>query len=233
MVWLTTGEAIPPWLYYIANSADAHERHIPSPAADDLTLSRIEAKLLLGGLLRGHLHLNRKTRMETLEAIHTRRSIRKYTDQPIDPQVLEQILAAGMMAPSARNEQAWQFVVVQNRDTLAALSKISPYAAMAEHAAAAIVVCGDTQRETVADLNYWVIDCAAAAQNLLLAAHALGLGAVWTAVYPRAERIAALRQVLPLPDHIIPLCLVPLGYPAESKGPVNRFDLERIHREQW
>ena len=171
--------------------------------------------------------------METLEAIHTRRSIRKYTGQSIAPEVLDQILAAAMMAPSARNEQAWQFVVVQNRDTLGALSKISPYAAMAQHAAAAIVVCGDTQRETVANLNYWVIDCSAATQNMLLAAHALGLGAVWTAVYPRAERIAALRQVLPLPDHIIPLCLVPLGYPAETRGPVDRFDRGCIHYEKW
>ena len=171
--------------------------------------------------------------METLEAIHTRRSIRRYTDRPIDPQVLEQVLAAGMMAPSARNEQAWQFVVVQNRDLLAALSKTSPYAAMTQHAAAAVVVCGDTQRETVADLSYWALDCSAATQNILLAAHALGLGAVWTAVYPRAERIAALRQVLPLPDHIIPLCLVPMGYPAEAKGPVDRFDPGRIHYEHW
>jgi nitroreductase len=171
--------------------------------------------------------------MEVLEAIHTRRSIRKYTDQSIAPQVLEQILAAAMMAPSARNEQTWQFVVVQNRDTLAALSQVLPYAAMAAHAAAAIVVCGDTQRQTVAGLDYWVLDCSAATQNLLLAAHALGVGAVWTAVYPRAERIAALRQILPLPDHIVPLCLVPLGYPAETKGPVDRFDSKRIHYDQW
>ena len=171
--------------------------------------------------------------MDTLEAIHTRRSIRKYTDQPIAPQVLEQILAAGMMAPSAKNEQAWQFVVVQNRATLAALSKVSPYAGMAERAAAVIVVCGDTQREAVANLGYWIIDCSAAAENILLAAHALGLGAVWAAIHPRAERIAAFREVLPLPEHIIPLCLVSLGYPAETKGPVNRFDPARIHFEQW
>ncbi len=171
--------------------------------------------------------------METLEAIHTRRSIRKYTDQLIAPKMLEQILAAGMMAPSARNEQPWQFVVVQDRGTLAALAKTSPYGAMTEHAAAAIVVCGDTQRETVPNLNYWVIDCSNATQNILLAAHALGLGAVWIAMYPRAERVAALRQVLPLPDQITPLCLVSLGYPAEAKGPVDRFDPARIHYEHW
>jgi len=171
--------------------------------------------------------------METLEAIQTRRSIRQYTDQPIPPQMLEQILAAGMMAPSARNEQPWEFVVVQDRSTLAALANVSPNSAMAERAAAVIVVCGDTQRETVANLNYWVIDCSAAAQNILLAAHALGLGAVWAAIYPRTERVAALRQVLPLPDHIVPLCLVPLGYPAEVKDPVNRFDSARIHYEHW
>ena len=171
--------------------------------------------------------------MDALEAIHTRRSIRKYTGQPIAPQVLEQLLAAAMLAPSARNEQPWEFVVVQNRDTLAALGQALPTAGMTAQAAAAIVVCGNTQRETVANLNYWVIDCSAATQNLLLAAHALGLGAVWTAVHPRAERVAALRQILPLPDHIQPLCLVPLGYPAETKGPVSRFEADRVHFEQW
>lgn len=171
--------------------------------------------------------------MDTLEAIHTRRSIRKYTGQPIAPEILEQLLAAAMMAPSARNEQAWQFIVIQNRDTLTALSHVLPNCSMAAQAAAGIVVCGDTQRETVADLGYWVIDCSAATQNILLAAHALGLGAVWTAIHPRAERLAALQQVLPLPEHIIPLCLVPLGYPAETKGPVQRFDPGRIHFEQW
>jgi len=138
--------------------------------------------------------------MDTLEAIATRRSIRKYTAQAVGDDLVEQILKAGMMAPSARNEQAWQFVVVRRPETLQALSQVSPYAAT---------------------------------QNMLLAAHALGLGCVWVAVYPREERIAALRQVLPLPDPIVPLCLLPLGYPAESRAPVERFDPARIHREQW
>jgi nitroreductase len=171
--------------------------------------------------------------MDILEAIHTRRSIRKYTDQPVADELIDQILTAGMMAPSARNEQAWQFVVVRRPETLQALSQVSPYAGMVRHAQAAIVVCGDRQKETVASLDYWALDCSAATQNMLLAAHALGLGCVWVAVYPREERIAALRQVLPLPDHIVPLCLLPLGYPAETRGPVERFDKTRIHAEQW
>jgi len=171
--------------------------------------------------------------MDALEAIFTRRSIRKYTDQPIADSVLEQILAAAMAAPSARNEQAWQFVVVRRPETLKALSRVSPYAGMVQNAPAAIVVCGDRQRETVADLGYWTLDCSAATQNMLLAAHALGVGCVWVAVYPREERMAALRQVLPLPGHIVPLCLLPLGYPAETKGKADRFDRARIHYETW
>lgn len=171
--------------------------------------------------------------MDTLEAIQTRRSIRKYTDQPIPEELMTQILTAGMMAPSARNEQAWQFVVVRRRETLAALSQVSPYAGMVQNAAAAIVVCGDLQRETVPDLGYWVMDCSASTENMLLAAHALGLGGVWVAVYPRAERVAALRQALPLPEHIVPLCLLPLGYPAETRAKADRFDPARIHHEAW
>jgi nitroreductase len=171
--------------------------------------------------------------MDLLEAIHTRRSIRKYAAQPVSDELIEQILKAGMMAPSARNEQAWQFVVVRRPETLEALSGVSPYSGMARQAQAVIVVCGDRQRETVADLDYWALDCSAATQNMLLAAHALGLGSVWVAVYPRQERVAALRQVLPLPDTIVPLCLLPLGYPAETREPVERYDLTRIHHEQW
>jgi nitroreductase len=171
--------------------------------------------------------------MDILQAIFTRRSIRKYTDQPIADELIEQVLSAGMMAPSARNEQAWQFIVVRRPETLQALSQVSPYAGMARTAQAVIVVCGDRQRETVSDLGYWVLDCSAATENILLAAHGLGLGGVWVAVYPREERIAALRQVVPLPDHIVPLCLLPLGYPAETKGQVDRFDKTRIHHEQW
>ncbi len=171
--------------------------------------------------------------MDALDALRTRRSIRKYTDQPIDDFLLDQILAAGMQAPSARNEQAWQFVVVRRPATLQALSQVSPYAGMVAKAPVTLVVCGDLERETVSDLGYWVMDCSAATQNILLAAHALGLGAVWVAVYPRAERVAALRQVLPLPERIVPLCLVPLGYPAETRAQADRFDRARVHAEQW
>jgi len=171
--------------------------------------------------------------MDALQAIHTRRSIRKYTSEPVADEQIEQILKAGMMAPSARNEQAWQFVVVRRPEMLEALSRVSPYSGMARQAQAVIVVCGDRERETVADLSYWALDCSAATQNMLLAAHALGLGAVWVAIYPRPERIAALRQVLPLPDTVVPLCLVPLGHPAETREPVERYDPARIHREQW
>ena len=116
--------------------------------------------------------------MDTLTAIHTRRSIRKYTDQPVTPEQVRTLLAAAMAAPSAGNQQPWQFVVVTDKDLLAQVGLLHPHVHMAPKAPLGILVCGDTRAEKYA--GYWVVDCSAAVQNLLLAAHDLGLGAVWT-----------------------------------------------------
>jgi len=172
--------------------------------------------------------------MELQEAIRTRRSIRKYTAQPVEDTLIEQILAAGMSAPSAHNQQPWEFIVVRKSETLSALSHLSPYAGMIQGAAAAIIVCGDPQREhSRDDSGYWMLDCSVAVGFMSLAAHALGLGSVWVAVYPREARITAVRQVINLPEHIVPFCVLPLGYPAESRSPAERFDRSRIHYERW
>ena len=169
--------------------------------------------------------------MDTFEAISTRRSIRKYTGNPVNEEMIQKILAAAMMAPSAGNEQPWQFLVLRRKETLRAISQAHPYADMAEHADAAILVCADMTR--VKHREYWSQDCAAATQNMLLAAHALGLGAVWVGVYPRERRVEEIRSVIPLPDQIIPFSLVPVGHPAEKKEAEHRFDESRIHRESW
>ncbi len=169
--------------------------------------------------------------MEIIQAIHTRRSIRKYTDDPVEDQVVDEVLRAGMMAPSAGNEQPWHFVILRNPATLQAIARAHPYASMAEHAPVAILVCGDISLDKYD--GFWAQDCAAAMQNMLLAIHAFGLGGVWVGIHPRPQRLADIRRAIALPDHIIPFALLPFGYPDEEKPRENRFQTARVHRERW
>ncbi len=166
-----------------------------------------------------------------MEAIFTRRSIRHYTDTLVPDDLLELVLRAGMAAPSAKNQQPWQFVVIRARATLDAIPQFHPYAQMLKEAGLAVIVCGDLRLET--SKGRWQQDCCAAAQNMLLAAHAAGLGAVWVGVYPREEHVAKIRALLQLPDEVIPLAIIPLGFPAEKKKPADRFDRRRIHADRW
>lgn len=163
--------------------------------------------------------------MDAMEAILTRRSIRKYTAQPVSDELIKELLQAAMAAPSANNQQDWYFVVVRGRQMLDEVGKVHPYAPV-QAAPLAILVCGDLQREK--SKGFWAQDCAAATQNLLLAAHARGLGAVWCGCYPREERAAGLRKVLALPEHIMPLALVVIGYPAETKARQDRYDPAKV-----
>jgi len=169
--------------------------------------------------------------MEALEAIHTRRSIRKYQDKPVPDELIQRILAAAMSSPSANNTQPWHFVVITDREVLAQIPKVNPNATMATDAPLAILVCGDVTLAMAP--GYWVVDCSAAVENLLLAAHALGLGAVWTAVYPREERIEGFRRLLGLPENVAGHSLIVLGYPAETRPPQDRYREDRVHRERW
>lgn len=169
--------------------------------------------------------------MDTLQAIRTRRSIRKYLDRPVPRDVLDQVLSAAMYAPSACNQQPWQFVVLEDRKLLREVPRIHPYATMAAEAPLAILVCNDNALEQVP--GYWVIDCSAAVQNLLLASHALGLGAVWCGVYPQQERVEGFRRLLGLPKHVIPHSLVPLGFPAEQPPQEERYRADRVHYNGW
>jgi nitroreductase len=166
-----------------------------------------------------------------MEAILTRRSVRKYTDREVPDTVVTDLLRAAMAAPSAQNQQPWQFVVVRDRGLLESLAAAHPYGGMTRDAQVAIVVCGDLTREK--SPGFWVQDCAAATENLLIAANAAGLGAVWTGIYPREERVARVGAILGLPDHIVPLAVVPIGYPAEHPAPVDRFEPGRVHVDRW
>ena len=169
--------------------------------------------------------------MEILEAIHTRRSIRNYQAQPVPQAQVAELLRAAMAAPSAGNAQPWHFVVVTDRALLDRLADALPYAKMLKETPVGIVVLADPSQEKYP--GYWPLDCAAATQNLLLAARGLGLGAVWTGAWPNEERVRDIRRVLALPGEVIPMAVIPVGVPAAEAKRVDRFKPERIHSNGW
>jgi len=169
--------------------------------------------------------------MDAMKAITTRCSIRQYSAKHVPPDLVNEILDAAMSAPSAGNERPWHFIVMTERTLLDAIPKFHPYAAMVKQAAVAVLVCGDMTLEK--HKGYWVLDCAAATENMLVAAHAKGLGAVWCGVYPTEDRIENLRKLLRLPGNIVPFSLIPLGFPAEFKQAPDHFDGSRVHENQW
>lgn len=169
--------------------------------------------------------------MDTLKAIKSRRSIRQYSKKPVPGDLLIRLVEAAMQAPSARNKQPWHFIICTERKILDALAEAHPYGKMLSQATAAILVCGDRELEEM-DL-YLLQNGSAATQNILLAAHELGLGAVWLGLQPREKRVAAVKQVLNVPGHIYPVSLISIGYPAEHKEPVNRFDARKLSWERF
>ena len=179
-----------------------------------------------------------------LDVIMTRTSIRSFTGDPVSTEQLETILKAGMAAPTAMNGQPWRFVVVTDKDKIAEVFAAGPRSGMFTTAGAVIVVCGQTTMmrkpfgqpdgpETEVENIFWYEDCSAAAENILLAAHALGLGAVWTAGYPAMERITPIAAALGIPANIVPLCVISVGVPAENPEPKDKWKPENIHWEQW
>lgn len=166
-----------------------------------------------------------------MNAILSRRSIRKYTDQPISEEIIKELLEAAMSAPSAGNEQPWHFIVINDHQLLDAIPKFHPYSHMLKEAPVAILLCGDETLEKFK--GYWVQDCSAATENILIAVEEKGLGAVWLGIYPEEERVKGIRELLNIPKHIIPFSLIPVGYPAEDKTPANRYDPARIHYNSW
>lgn len=165
---------------------------------------------------------------DALENIFARKSVRKYLPRPVEKEKLELILKAGMAAPSGKDVRPWEFVVIDDRNTLDSMAAVLPYAKMLKEAPMAIVVCGDTTKS-----SYWYLDCSAATQNILLAAEALGLGAVWTATYPYPERMDVVKKYTNIPDQINSLCVIPIGYPAMPHSPKDKWDATRVHHNQW
>jgi len=165
---------------------------------------------------------------DRLDLIKKRRSIRKYTAQAVTDEQIQQLLEAAMAAPSGNNVQSWEFVVVRDPDLKRQLAQTHRWGYMAADAAAVFVVCGNERAS-----HHWVADASAATQNLLLAVTALDLGAVWVGIYPGADREAYVRQVLAIPDEIRVLCLVPIGYPAESKSARTQYEESKVHYERW
>ncbi len=166
--------------------------------------------------------------MDALEVIFTRRSIRRYTGEPVAEDDLKTILEAGMNAPSANNSQPWHFIVVDEREKLNAIMGVHPYSRMLAEAPLAIVVCGNP-----AISKFWQQDCAAATQNILLTARALNLGTVWLGVYPDEQRAASVAALFGVPDDIKAMCILAVGHPAEHKGRVERYDAGKIHKNGW
>ncbi len=166
-----------------------------------------------------------------MNAVFSRRSIRSYSDEPVSKESLNLLLGAAMVAPSCRDCRPWHFVVIRDRKILERVPGVHPHSSMVPQAQLAILVCADPRLQE--SEGYWAQDCAAATENILIEAQHLGLGAVWLGVYPRPERIRGLRELLGIPEPVVPFSLVPVGHPGEHKEPADRFDPKKVHWDRW
>ena len=171
---------------------------------------------------------------EAFDNMMTRVSVRQFTGEKISAEQIDTLLHAAMAAPTALNKQPWAFIVVTDEALLDKLGEELPYSRCGNHPACAIVPCGDLSKAIEGEMAaFWINDVSAATQNLLLAAHSMGLGAVWTGLHPDLQRVAKVQQMLGLPEHIIPLCIVPVGVPAEQPAVKDKFRPENIHYNGW
>lgn len=171
---------------------------------------------------------------EAIENIMTRVSVREFTGEKISAEQIDTLLRAGMAAPSAINKQPWAFVVVTDEAVIAKLGEALPYSRCSNHPAVAIIPCGDLSKAIPGEMaNFWINDVSAATENILLAAHAMGLGAVWTGLHPDMNRAKMVQEMLGMPEHIIPLCVVPVGVPAEQPAVKDKYVPENIHYNAW
>jgi nitroreductase len=170
---------------------------------------------------------------DRLGFIFGRRSIRLYSSEAVSDAAVQKLLEAAMAAPSAAAKDPWRFVVVRNRKTLTDISVALPNGQMIAGAALGIAICGELPAAHDQQLSYMLQDCSAAIENLLLAAHVLGLGACWLGVHPREQRMSALTKLLSLPPSAIPVACIAIGHPAEAKEPRTRFNRDYVHSEKW
>lgn len=176
---------------------------------------------------------SKQTMQTPIDNILTRTSVRQFTGEPLSQTQIDTLLQCAMAAPSAINKQPWAFIVITDTALLQRIGNEMPNSRCQNHPACAFVPCGDLTK-AIPDLpDFWVNDVSAATENLLLAAHAMGLGAVWTGVHPSPERVAQVQSILGLPDHIIPLCIVPVGYPAETPAVKNKYSVSNVHYNGW
>jgi len=168
-----------------------------------------------------------------LDFLLGRRSIRVYSPGEVSEEAVTCLLEAAMAAPSAMTKDPWRFIVVRDRQTLSALATLHPGAAMLSAAALAIVVCGDLDVAFDRQLSYLLQDCSAASENLLLAAHAQGLGACWVGIHPGEPLVKRVKELLGLPAQIVPVAAISIGYPGEQQPPRTRYILDYIRREKW
>ena len=171
---------------------------------------------------------------QAITNIMTRVSVREFTGEKISEAQIDTLLRAAMAAPSAINKQPWAFIVVTDEAKIAELGEALPYSRCSNHPAVAIIPCGDLTKAIPGEMaDFWINDVSAATENLLLAAHAMGLGAVWTGLHPDMNRAKMVQEMLGLPEHIIPLCVVPVGIPAEHPDVKDKYKPENIHYNAW
>lgn len=171
---------------------------------------------------------------QAINNIMTRVSVRNFTGEKISDEQIETLLRAGMAAPSAINKQPWAFVVIKDEAILAKLGEALPYSRCSNKPAIAIIPCGDLSKAIPGEMaGFWINDVSAATENILLAAHAMGLGAVWTGLHPDMNRAKMVQEMLGMPEHIIPLCIVPIGIPAENPDVKDKFNTDNIHYNAW
>lgn len=171
---------------------------------------------------------------QAINNIMTRMSVREFTGEKISDGQIDTLLRAAMAAPSAINKQPWAFVVVTEDSVLSKLGEVLPYSRCSNHPAIAVIPCGDLSKAIEGEMaGFWINDVSAATENLLLAAHAMGLGAVWTGLHPDMKRAGMVQEMLGLPEHIIPLCVVPVGVPAEKPEVKDKYKPENIHYNAW
>jgi nitroreductase len=169
--------------------------------------------------------------MEGLETILTRRSVRAYEAKPVPEDIIEKLLKAGMYAPSARNIQPWEFIVIKDSDVKKKVSKIGPYWGMLVSAPLGIMVVANLSLCGPSEM--YVQDCSAVTENILLAAHAMGLGGVWLGLYSNEERMREVTELFNLPENIVPISMISIGYPAETIRPHTGFNWEKVHYDKY